>query len=379
MADELARRDFLKTTGVVVVGFSIADKVAAQAPGDGSTGIQRGLVSGPPDPGQVDSYIAIHPDNTATLYTGYVELGQGGPTALRQIAAEELDLDMDQVKDVRVDTFVSTNGFTAASRTAAIGGTETRAAAAEARRALLEMASDRLKTPVRDLVIAKGVVSVRNDSRRSVTYADLVGGKPFNRKFEQVSYNGGIELPRKSADTAIPKRREDYRVVGTRVPRPDIVDKVRGTFQYVQQVRVPGMLHGRVVWPRGQGASGISHPTVLRVDETSIRDIPGVQIVRRGDFVGVVAQREWDAVRAARQLKSHGARSLQPCPITSACSTASDWRRPTTSSTRTRAMSTPRCRGVSTCSRRPTADRSSRTGPWRRTVRLRMSRKTAPW
>jgi len=303
MADELARRDFLKTTGVVVVGFSIADKVAAQAPGDGSTGIQRGLVSGPPDPGQVDSYIAIHPDNTATLYTGYVELGQGGPTALRQIAAEELDLDMDQVKDVRVDTFVSTNGFTAASRTAAIGGTETRAAAAEARRALLEMASDRLKTPVRDLVVAKGVVSVRNDSRRSVTYADLVGGKSFNRKFEQVSYNGGIELPRKSADTAIPKRREDYRVVGTRVPRPDIVDKVRGTFQYVQQVRVPGMLHGRVVWPRGQGASGISHPTVLRVDETSIRDIPGVQIVRRGDFVGVVAQREWDAVRAARQLK----------------------------------------------------------------------------
>jgi CO/xanthine dehydrogenase Mo-binding subunit len=113
--------------------------------------VQRGLVSGPPDPGQVDSYIAIHPDNTATLYTGYVELGQGGPTAMRQVAAEELDLDVDQVKTVRVDTFVSTNGFTAASRTAAIGGTETRAAAAEARRVLLELASERLKTPVGDL------------------------------------------------------------------------------------------------------------------------------------------------------------------------------------------------------------------------------------
>ena len=303
MSDELARRDFLKTTGVVVVGFSIADKVAAQAPGDGASGVQRGLVSGPPDPGQVDSYIAIHPDNTATLYTGYVELGQGGPTALRQIAAEELDLDMNQVRDVRVDTFVSTNGFTAASRTAAIGGTETRAAAAEARRALLEMASDRLKTPVRDLDVAKGVVSVRNDSQRSITYADLVGGKSFNRKFEQVAYNGGIELPRKSSDTAIPKRREDYRIVGTRVARPDIADKVRGTFQYVQQVRVPGMLHGRVVWPRGQGASGISNPTVIGIDETSIKDIPGVRIVRRRNFVAVVAEREWDAVRAARQLK----------------------------------------------------------------------------
>jgi molybdopterin-binding aldehyde dehydrogenase-like protein len=208
MSEELARRDFLKTTGVVVVGFSIADKVAAQAPGDGASGIRRGLVSGPPDPGQVDSYIAIHPDNTATLYAGYVELGQGGPTALRQIAAEELDLDLDQVKTVTVDTFVSTNGFTAASRTAAIGGTETRAAAAEARRALLEMASERLKTPVRDLTITRGVVSVRNNPQRSVTFADLVSGKSFNRKFEQVAYNGGIELPRKSADNAIPKRRE---------------------------------------------------------------------------------------------------------------------------------------------------------------------------
>ena len=107
--------------------------------------VQRGVVSGPPDPAQVDSYVAIHPDNTATIFAGYVELGQGGPTALRQVAAEELDLDFDQVKDVRADTFVSTNGFTAASRTAGIGGTELRAAAAEARRVLLELASERLE------------------------------------------------------------------------------------------------------------------------------------------------------------------------------------------------------------------------------------------
>ncbi len=299
----LARRDFLKTTGVVVVGFSVAERVTAQAPGSGASGVQRGLVSGPPDPGQVDSYIAINPDNTATLYTGYVELGQGGPTAMRQIAAEELDLEIDQVKDVRVDTFVSTNGFTAASRTAAIGGTETRAAAAEARRVLLELAADRLKTPARDLVVAKGIVSVRNDPQRSVTYADLVGGKSFNRRFEQVAYNGGIELPRKSAGNAIPKRREDYRIVGARVPRSDIAEKVRGTFQYVQQVRVPGMLHGRVVWPRGQGAHSVSNPIVTSIDDTSIRDIPGVRVVRRRNFVGVVAEREWDAVRASRQLK----------------------------------------------------------------------------
>jgi len=299
----LARREFLKTTGVVFVGLSVAEGVGAQAPAGDASAVQRGLVSGPPDPAQVDSYIAIHPDNTATIFAGYVELGQGGPTALRQVAAEELGLDLAQVKDVRADTFVSTNGFTAASRTAGIGGTELRAAAAEARRVLLELASERLKAPAGDLIVAKGVVSVRSDPQRSVTYADLLGGKPFNRKYEPVSYTGGIELPRKSRDNAIPRRRDDYRIVGTRVPRPDIAEKVRGTYEYVQHVRLPGMLHGRVVWPRGQGAHGVSNPTVAGVDEASIKGIPGARIVRRRNFVGVVAEREWDAVRAARQLK----------------------------------------------------------------------------
>ncbi len=299
----LARREFLKTTGAVVVGLSVADSDGAQAPTGEVPAPLRGVVSGPPDPAQVDSYIAIHPDNTATIFAGYVELGQGGPTALRQVAAEELDLDLDQVKDVRIDTFVSTNGFTAASRTAGIGGTELRAAAAEARRILLELASERLKAPSGDLIVTKGVVSVRRDPQRSVTYADLLGAKPFNRKYEPVSYTGGIELPRKGLDNAIPKRRDDYRIVGTRVMRPDIAEKVKGTYEYVQHVRLPGMLHGRVVWPRGQGALGVSNPTVVGIDEASIKGIPGVQIVRRRNFVGVVAPREWDAVRAARQLK----------------------------------------------------------------------------
>jgi nicotinate dehydrogenase subunit B len=302
--DALARREFLKTTGAVVVGLSVADKVGAQAQAPaGDVPVQRGAVSGPPDPAQVDSYVAIHPDNTATIFAGYVELGQGVPTALRQVAAEELDLDLDQVKDVRADTFVSTNGFTAASRGAGIGGTELRAAMAEARRVLLNLASERLKAPVQDLAVAKGVVSVRTDAKRSVTYADLLGDKRFNRQFEPVSYQGGIELPRKGLDNAVPKRRADYRIVGTRVQRPDITQKAKGTYEYVQHVRVPGMLHGRVVWPRGQGAHAISNPTVAAIDEASIKGIPGVRIVRRGNFVGVVAPREWDAVRAARQLK----------------------------------------------------------------------------
>src|SRR5688572_26889617 len=299
----LARRDFLKTTGVVVVAFSIGAKMRAAAQPSTSPAIARGLVSGPHDPNDIDSYIAINADNTATIYSGYAELGQGGPTALLQIAAEELDLDFEQVKAAPVDTFVSTNGLTLASRTGPIGGNETRAAAAEARRVLLELASARLGASLGDLTIARGVVAVGGDAARSVTYAELVSGRSFGRKFEQFRYNGGIELPRQNGDHAAPKRRDEYRIVGTRLPRPDIAEKIRGTYRYVQHVRLPAMLHARVVWPRGQGAHGISNPKVIGIDASSIADIPDVQIVRRNSLVGVVAMREWDAVRAARQLK----------------------------------------------------------------------------
>jgi nicotinate dehydrogenase subunit B len=247
----LARREFLKTTGAVVVGFSMADVSAAQT--GRPAGAQRGLVSGPPDEAEIDSYIAVHPNNTVTIFAGYVELGQGGPTALRQIAAEELDVDFDQVSDVRMDTFVSTNGFTAASRTAGIGGTQMRTAAAEARRMLLTLAAERLKASMQELTVVKGVVSVKGDPKRSVSYGELLGDKPFNRRYEPFSYNGGIELRRTGRDNAPAKPRMEYKIVGSRVPRVDIPDKVSGKYEYVQHVRLPGMLHGRLVWPKGQG------------------------------------------------------------------------------------------------------------------------------
>jgi len=294
------RREFLKISGAVVVGIGVGNIAAGQAQG----GLQRGLVSGPPDPAAIDSYLAVHANNTASIYLGYVDLGQGGPTALCQVAADELDLDFTQVSIVRNDTFMSTNGFTAASRTAGIGGVETRVAAAEARRVLLGLASERLNAPVQELTVAKGVVSVKIAPQRSVTYGELLGDKPFNRKFEPVRFNQlGEAMPRTGADIAPLKPSSEYRIVGTRVPRPDMLDKVRGTYEYMQHVRVPGMLHGRVVWPQGQVAGAVSPPKVVSIDESSIRDMPGVRIVRRQNFVGVVAEREWDAVRASRQLK----------------------------------------------------------------------------
>ena len=266
--------------------------------------MRRGPVSGPPDRNAVDSYIAIHADNTATLYAGYVELGQGGPTALLQIAAEELDLDFEQMKTVTADTHVSTEGLTLASRTAAIGGTETRAAAAEARRVLLELAAERLDARVGDLTTAKGVVSVGGDAARSVTYADLVGDGSFDRTFEQYAYNGGIELPRKNADHATPKRARRLRHRG----HSRAAARHRRENPRHLPIRSPHPSARDAAWPRGLAARARrarhQQPHGRRASTSRrSRTFPGVRIVRRNNFVGVVAEREWDAVRAASQLK----------------------------------------------------------------------------
>jgi CO/xanthine dehydrogenase Mo-binding subunit len=280
MSNALPRREFLKAGGVLVVGFGLRDSVLAQV------ATSRGAVAGPPDAKLIDTWLAIHADNTATVYVGFAELGQGTSTALLQIAAEELDLDMSQIKSVRLDTNVTPNqGGTYSSASIARGGPQVRTAAAEARLALLAMASKRLDAPVTALSVSKGVVSAAGGKR--ITYGELIGDRRF-------------ELP--FTGSAPVKKPSDYKVVGERVTRRDLPDKVKGTHVYMQHVRVPGLLHGRVVRPRGQRAYGVG-ARVLSIDETSIRGIPGVRVLRRGDFLGVVAENEWDAVRAARQLK----------------------------------------------------------------------------
>lgn len=271
----LLRRDFLKSGGAMVIGFALRDVLAAQT---------RGTVAGPPDARQIDTWLAIHADNTATVYVGFAELGQGASTALLQIAADELDLDMSQIKSVRLDTNVTPNqGGTYSSASIARGGPQVRTAAAEARLALLRMASQRLGAPADGLAVANGVVSAAG---KRVTYGELVGDRRFDLPF---------------TGSAPVKKPSEYKVVGERVARRDLADKIKGVHVYMQHVRVDGMLHGRVVRPRGQRAYGAG-ARVLTVDESSIRSIPGVRLVRRNDFLGVVAESEWDAVRAARQL-----------------------------------------------------------------------------
>lgn len=282
MTDTLtfSRRDLLKGGGALLVGFSIDGSLPASA--------ARGEIAGPPDPNAIDSWIAVHADNTATLFLGKVELGQGNTTGLLQIAGEQLDLDMSQLKSATLDTNVTPNqGGTISSSSIHEGGPQVRAAAAEARQALLRLASTRLGVQTGSLTVSKGVVSSDGFPTRSVTYGELLGDKLFSVKF---------------TGTAPQKPIGRYKLVGTGVPRVDIPDKASGKYEYMQHVRVPDMLHGRIVRPRGQRAYGAGAKP-MSIDESSIKHIPGARLVRKGDFVGVLAEREWDAVKAARALK----------------------------------------------------------------------------
>src|SRR6185312_15915538 len=167
-----------------------------------------------------------------------------------------------------------------------------RSAAATARQALLELASARLGAPAASLTVARGVVS---SGRSSVGYAELVGGRVF-----ALAMPPGLD-----PGVAPAKPVSSYKRVGiARVPRVDIPAKVMGTYTYVHGLRVPGMLHGRVVRPHGQGAYGGGTATgILAVDESSIRGLGDARVVRRGDFLGVVASREYDAIQAASVLR----------------------------------------------------------------------------
>ena len=278
-----SRRALLSGSGALVVSFALFGPSGAAE----GRSPPRGAVPGPPDAKQVDTWLAIHGDGTATLYLGFVELGQGTTTALPQVAAEELDLDLDQIRLVQHDTNITPNqGGTFSSSSIARGGPAVRGAAAEARRALLQMASERLGAPVDQLEVARGVVSVRGAPDRTVGFGDLVGERQLNLEISG-------KAPVKSPDR--------YRVVGVAQPRRDLPDKARGDYVFMQHMTLPGMWHGRVVRPRGQRAYGAG-AKVIAVDESSIAAIPA-RVVRRGDFVGVVAERQWDAIRAARQLK----------------------------------------------------------------------------
>ena len=280
---EFTRQKFLEGGGALVVGFSFVGSALAGS----AKGASARVAAGPPDAAKIDSWVAIHADNTATIAIGKIDI-TGAPTGLLQIAAEELDLTIQQVKLAPWSTDISPNqGFTAGSNSISSGGPQVRQAAAEARAVLLSLASKALGVPVSKLRVRAGVVSNVDNESQSIAYGQLLGDKAFSAP------NTG-KAPLKPVT--------EYRLVGKPVKRKDTEAKVRGTHPYVHQLRLPGMLHGRIVRPKGQGPYAVPDK-VLSIDESSIKNIKGVKVYRKGDFIGVVSANEQDAIQAATQLK----------------------------------------------------------------------------
>ncbi len=275
-----SRRDFLKTGGALVVGFSWAGATSA------ATMSLTPTKSVAKD--AVESFLALGRDGFATVYVGKVDLGTGTRTALAQIAADELDLPFSRITMVMGDTGTTPDQWiTGANLTIAQGGTELRRACASARHALVASAAQKFGVPVADLVTADGKVSVKAEPAKSASYADLMDAAG-------ASLNRDLKVDAK----AVFKKHTDYQFIGKSIPRVDIPAKLTGEFTYVHDFRLPGMLHARVVRPDDLGAR------LLSFDDSAAKQVKGyVQTVRKGDFIAVVAKDEWAAIKAMRALK----------------------------------------------------------------------------
>jgi nicotinate dehydrogenase subunit B len=265
----LSRRELLAQIGAgIVVSFA---RGFAQTTGK------------PVDPSEVDSFLAIHPDGSVTIYTSKVDVGTGLATAFRQTAAEELGIPVERFTVIAGDTALTPDhGGTGGSSGIPRGAADIRKVAATARQALLDLGAKQLNSPVSELSISGGEVIHAADGRK-VTIAGLIGGKQLGVK---VNPNAPLKNP------------ASYTVVGKSLLRSEVPGKCTGRHPYLQDFVLPGMLHGRVVRPPAVGAK------LLSVDEASVRGIPDVRVVRIESFLGVVAKDEWAAVRAAKEIKA---------------------------------------------------------------------------
>ncbi len=272
------RRDFLWTSGALIVAFSAAEHDAKAQFG--------GPAPGSPPLNELDSWLAIAADGSVTAFSGKEELGQGISVAQMQLVAEELSVPFHRVTLVYCDTALTPDqAHTSGSQShpANFNHANLAQAGATAREMLLRLASARLGVPVERLTAADGAIADKTQPSRKVSYGELVGGKKFHLALDP---NAKRRSPR------------EWTVLGKPIPRPDLPAIVTGQFEFVHNVRLPGMLHGRVVRPPAVGAS------VVSVDESPVRDLPGlVKVVVKKNFIGVVAQKPWQAMQAANRLK----------------------------------------------------------------------------
>src|SRR5438093_7739250 len=302
----ISRRQFVrKGCDALIVGFSLRSGISAPI-----TWSQTATAAIPPEkpvtPEELDSWLSIGRDGKVTVYTGRIDMGTGIETAFGQLISDELDVPFESVKIVMGDTELTPDqGKSTASSNASLGAQPLRVAAAEARRTLLKMAADRFNVSVDQLDVAEGIVRVRAVPSKRISYAELIGGRRFRTTLAQGTV-GGPSQALTAGVTAQPvgssglqlKGPGELRLVGKSIPRVDVPAKVTGSFRYVHNVRVPMMLHGRVIRPTKIGS------TLVSIDESSVSGVAGlVKIVREGNFLGVVAEREEQAIEAARLLK----------------------------------------------------------------------------
>jgi nicotinate dehydrogenase subunit B len=295
---QFSRRRIIQGAGLLVVSTGMPIELRA------ATAAMSGKPALAPD--QLDSFIAIAKDGSVTAYFGKIDGGQGLDVAIGQIVADELDVPVTRVKVVMGDTATSLNQG-GASNASGIeqGSAPLRHAAAEARRLLVDMAAQHLKTGADQLSVSDGIVSVTGDTKRRVGYGELIGGRYFNAHLEwNKKYGNDLDVQ----GQATPKNPSQYKVIGTSPLRNDIAAKVFAKFDYVTDIRVPGMLHARVIRPPVAG----SVPTA--VDQASIKAIPGAKVVWKQGFLAVVAPKEWNAIRAKDALKVTWSQVQPPFP-----------------------------------------------------------------
>ena len=285
----LTRREFLQTAGALVVRAS-----GVLAVGDAAAQAAAPVIVGP-HPSALDTWIRIAADGMVTVNSGKMDCGQGLDLAYAQIVADELDVALDTVQVTLGDTRLSPNqGGGSGSTGLRMGARPLRNAAAEARRLLVESAAAKLSVATDALTVENGRVFVKADPARGVTYAELVGGKNFSTPMK---WNNAVGNGMDAVGQAKPKDPSQYKIVGKGFKRRDIADKVMAKEHYTAHIRPANLLHARAVRPAVAGAQPVS------VDAASIAGIAGAKHFVKGGFVAVVAETEWDAIRAARALK----------------------------------------------------------------------------
>jgi CO/xanthine dehydrogenase Mo-binding subunit len=297
---DVSRRSLLKGAGALVVsaGAPVVASGKAEAKGLGSK------TKPPLHPAELDSFIAVRADGKVMVFFGKMDMGQGVDVAISQIVAEELDVKYERVTTQMADTGTSVNqGGASGSFAIKRGGKAMRYIAAEARRVLVEEAARRLKVKAATLVVNDGVVSVKGMPSKKISYAQILKGNYFNHKLKWNKKMGNRLF---SSGPAKPKKPKDYRVVGKPFPRVDVAGKVFGTTNYVTDVKVPGMVHGRIIHPEKAGTR------VRKVDASSIKHVKGAKVVHKKDFLAVVADTEWDAIQAAQDLKVTWTKGSKP-------------------------------------------------------------------